>query len=57
MPLLGLEVPKKVIDELFDSWDPDGSGEISFDELKKQLKQKAPPKAATSVAAKAAGKK
>ena len=49
MPALGLEVPKKEIDALFDAWDPDGSGEISFDELKKLLKQKAPGKPLNSL--------
>ena len=33
MPMLGLDVPRKVLDELFDSWDPDGSGSLSPEEL------------------------
>ena len=33
MPMLGLEVPKKEIDALFDSWDPDGSGSLTLKEL------------------------
>ena len=39
MPLLGLDVAKKEIDRLFDSWDPDRSGEISLQELNKQLRR------------------
>ena len=44
MKQLGLEVPKKDIDELFDSWDPDGSGTLDFKELQKVLRP--PPGAA-----------
>ena len=36
MPALGLDVPKAEIDALFDEWDPDHSGQISFEELSKQ---------------------
>jgi len=39
MPLLGLEVPKKEIDALFDSWDPDGSGKLELKEIGKQLRR------------------
>ena len=44
MKQLGLEVPKKDIDELFDSWDPDGGGTLDFKELQKVLRP--PPGAA-----------
>ena len=30
MPLIGLDLPRKEIDGVFDSWDPDGSGEIGL---------------------------
>ncbi len=43
MPLLGLEVPKAEVDALFDSWDTDGGGAISYDELKKLMRAR--PKA------------
>ena len=26
MPVLGVDLPKRDIDDLFDDWDPDGSG-------------------------------
>ena len=55
MPLLGFDAPKKAIDELFNLWDPDGSGDISFDELKKILSAR--PKAAPTPAKKGSGKK
>ena len=35
MPMLGLEVSKQDIDALFDSWDPDGSGQLELGELNK----------------------
>ena len=38
MPILGLEAPKKEIDALFDQFDPDGGGSITYDELKKALR-------------------
>ena len=42
MPLLGLkDVPKKDIDAVFDSFDPDGSGELEMKELEKLLKRRA----------------
>ena len=31
-------MPKKDVDALFDSWDPDGSGTLSFKELQKILR-------------------
>ena len=37
MPALGLDVPKKVIDDLFSEWDQDGGGEIGYQELRKIL--------------------
>ena len=39
MPMLGLDVPRTVLDELFDSWDPDGSGSIDQRELNKMLRR------------------
>ena len=39
MPALGLDVPKKDIDELFNEWDSGGDGSLSFRELKKILSQ------------------
>ena len=39
MPMLGLDVPRKVLDELFDSWDPDGSGSIEMNELMQALRE------------------
>ena len=38
MPVLGLEVSTKDIDALFNEWDKDGGGSISYEELKKLLK-------------------
>ena len=52
MPALGLEVPKKAIDELFDEWDKDGGGALDFKELGKILR-KSP--AATTTKLKGAG--
>ena len=40
-PMLGLEVPKSEMDKLFDMWDPDKSGQITMDELHKQLRRRA----------------
>ena len=37
MPALGLEVPKKDINDLFDSWDKDGGGALGLRELQKIL--------------------
>ena len=42
MPLLGVELPPKVIDDLFDNYDPDKSGWMEFVELKKMLKPTPP---------------
>jgi Ca2+-binding EF-hand superfamily protein len=33
VPALGIEAPEAVVDALFDSFDPDGSGEIEYTEL------------------------
>ena len=33
--MLGFDVPRKEVDALFDSWDPDGSGELDLNELNK----------------------
>ena len=37
MPMLGFEATKKEIDDLFDSWDPDGGGTLDFKELQRAL--------------------
>ena len=42
MPQIGLELPVEQIDELFDSLDPSGDGEIEYHELKKGLKAPSP---------------
>ena len=39
MPLLGLHVPRADVDALFDSFDADGGGTISFRELNKHLRR------------------
>lgn len=39
MPKLGLDVPKKDIDELFTEWDKDGGGALNLRELQKILQQ------------------
>lgn len=39
LPVLGLLVDKEVADSLFDTFDADGSGEIDYRELSKQLRQ------------------
>ena len=57
MLALGLEVPKKDIDELFSQWDVDGGGEIGYGELRKILsKRPAAPVAAAGGAVAALGK-
>merc|ERR1712216_263754 len=38
MPALGLEVPKKAIDELFNEWDSSGDGSVGYKELTKILR-------------------
>ena len=40
MPRLGIEAPRKDIELLFDSFDPDGGGSIEYNELNKALKRK-----------------
>jgi len=42
MPALGLEVPKKDIDELFSEWDADGGGNLAYGELVKILRKRTP---------------
>ena len=51
MPALGLEVPKKDIDDLFSEWDKDGGGALGLRELQKILAQsnRPPPKPAEKV--------
>ena len=49
MPLLGLEVSEKDIDELFDTWDPDKSGVLELNELNKQLRRGADVKLASEL--------
>ena len=43
MHALGLDAPAAEVRALFDEWDADGSGEISFAELERILRQAAPP--------------
>ena len=51
IPALGLSVPKKDIDALFNEWDKDGGGAIAYKELSKILKAtRAKPKAAMQAA-------
>ena len=40
MPVLGVSIPQRDMDELFDLFDPDGSGLIEFNELNALLRQK-----------------
>ena len=40
MKALGLDVPRKEVDGLFDTFDPDGGGSIEYGELNKALKRK-----------------
>ena len=40
MPLLGLDASKEAIDDLFDKFDPDGSGEIKYAELRRLLSKR-----------------
>ena len=67
MPKLGFDVPKEGILKLFDEWDTDGGGTLSFGELKKILSKRsdrspgaagapgaAPPKAKLGAALKVA---
>ena len=39
MGQVGLDVPAEDVDKLFDTWDPDQSGELELDEVHKQLRQ------------------
>ena len=39
MPLLGLDVPRAEVDRLFETFDPDGTGTITFDELHTLLRR------------------
>ena len=49
MTKLGLEVPQEDVDRLFNEWDMDNDGELSFEELKLVLaNRKLPPAATTS---------
>jgi len=41
MPLLGMDLPVKAINDLFDQYDPDKSGVMEFDELQKMLRRPA----------------
>ena len=50
MPALGLDVPKKAIDELFNEWDSDGGGAIGYKELTKILRARPPAKEKVSKA-------
>ena len=43
MTALGLDVPRAMVDALFDSWDPDGSGSIDQRELNKMLRRGGDP--------------
>ena len=56
MPLLGLDVPKKDIDALFDSWDPDGSGKLEMKEVEKRLRRGSEIQLDAKMQAGAAGK-
>ena len=50
MPKLGFILPTKVIDDLFDQHDPDGSGVMDFKELQKMLRStKSPPAGASKL--------
>tara|TARA_B100000795_G_scaffold108543_1_gene80145 strand:+ start:338 stop:625 length:288 start_codon:yes stop_codon:yes gene_type:complete len=37
--MLGIQVAKAEVDALFDSWDPDGSGQLELKELNKLLRR------------------
>ena len=45
MTRMGLELPQKDVDELFNSWDPTGGGTLDFKELQKVLRPKPAPSA------------
>ena len=38
MTRMGLDLPTKDVDGLFDTWDPSGGGTLDFKELQKVLK-------------------
>ena len=40
MVALGIDVPRKGVDALFDTFDPDGGGSIDYNELHKALKRR-----------------
>ena len=42
MPLLGMDLPTKAIDELFDQYDPDKSGVMEMNELQRMLRKTTP---------------
>ena len=44
MPALGLDIPKKAVDELFNQWDDDGGGALAYKELKRILSGTTQPK-------------
>ena len=54
MPALGLSVPKKSIDEIFDEWDKGDDGSLEFAELKRILSAKSPPAKEVKIAGSAA---
>ena len=56
MPRLGIEAPSKEFEELFDSFDPDGSGAIDMKELNKGLRRKVVQDPVKAPAKKAANK-
>ena len=45
--MLGFDAPPAVVDELFDSWDGDGSGMIEFREFGKLLRPPSPKRPAS----------
>ena len=48
MPLLGMDLPVKAINDLFDQYDPDKSGVMEFAELQKMLRRQPGDSAAAS---------
>ena len=52
---MGLDFPAAAMDELFDSWDPDGSGHLELKELQKQLRRGADITLSADMEAGAAG--
>ena len=53
MTRMGLDLPAKDVDALFDTWDPSGSGSMDLKELQKALRPK--PSSAGAAAGAAAG--